>query len=177
MKRPIERRLLPRTAVSAIAGPLLAAAAGLHGASAATLSDHDQSYLTTAIRAELGLYAEGRLAAEKGQDPGVKRLGAQIEQQALQANRTLARFARNAHVDVPTTPPLRESSHYDDLNAANGKAFDQTFLREVAIDLNIDVDNARDEQQHGDDPALKKLAADRARALDANLTVARKLAR
>jgi putative membrane protein len=177
MDRPIERHLLLRAALGAIAVPLLAAALVLQPARAATLSDQDAAYLSGAIRAQLGLYAEARLAAEKARDARVKRLGQQIERQALDANDALTRMARAAHIDVPTTPPLRESSHYGDLTAATGSDFDRTFLREVAIDLGIDADSAQDEQQHGNDPALKRFAAAQSRSLNGALASVRRLAR
>jgi putative membrane protein len=145
------RRLLLATALLvAVAVPSPAAAAGLCGL--------DRHYLTSEVQGNLFEIAGGRIAEQKATTPGVKNLGAVLVRDHSKGLTESGRLARKLGLKVPGNPTALQHWQLHYAQAASGLPFDQAYAWLEVADHTLDIQDAREEAQHGCDPRVRALA-------------------
>jgi predicted outer membrane protein len=100
------------------------------GAAAGTpaVTSTDRDLLVRVRLAGLWEIPAGRMAATKGVDPQVRRIGAEIADQHVRLNAQVVAAAARVHVVLPDEPNADQQFWLDEMRRAQGKAFDQVFV-------------------------------------------------
>ena len=150
----------------AIVGMLSCMLALSAGVSALAANDQDRSFLHDAMQDNVDLRALSDYAAQKVRDPKVRDFARMVSQRSNSVDSLLARSASRSDVRAPGALSLRASDQYSRIQAQNPRDAVDEYLRDVAIDARISEDDYTGEAQSGTEPALKRLASDRAAELE-----------
>ncbi|HZT52337.1 MAG TPA: DUF4142 domain-containing protein, partial [Stellaceae bacterium] len=123
------------------------------------VSAQDRSF---AQKAAVGGEAEvdlGKLAERRGENETVRDFGRRMVQDHSKANAALAAIAQKAGIKLPTGLDKAHEATRDWLEKQHGAAFDRIYMRGMVDDHEKTVRLFQDEQNAGENPALKQFAA------------------
>jgi putative membrane protein len=118
----------------------------------------------------------GKLAIEHAASPDVKQFGQRMVEDHDKANRELMAVVEPKGIAVPTALDRQHRQAADRLAKLHGPAFDRAYMQAMVKDHETDVKLFRTEAQQGQDPELKRWAANTLPTLEEHLTMARNLA-
>ncbi|MBQ0992488.1 DUF4142 domain-containing protein [Micromonospora sp. PSH03] len=95
---------------------------------AAQPSTQDTQYLQAVHQVNLFEITAGDLAQQKGQDQGVKDLGAMLKTDHTQLDQTVQQTASQLGVELPNEPSADQQAVIDQLNNASGAEFDRLWV-------------------------------------------------
>ncbi|MFG1871013.1 DUF4142 domain-containing protein [Micromonospora arborensis] len=95
---------------------------------AAQPSTQDTQYLQAIHQVNLFEITAGDLAQQKGQDQGVKDLGAMLKTDHTQLDQTVQQTASQLGVELPNEPSADQQAVIDKLNNASGADFDRLWV-------------------------------------------------
>ncbi|GGO16440.1 DUF4142 domain-containing protein [Micromonospora parathelypteridis] len=95
---------------------------------AAQPSTQDTQYLQAIHQVNLFEITAGDLAQQKGQDQGVKDLGAMLKTDHTQLDQTVQQTASQLGVELPNEPSADQQAVIDKLNNASGAEFDRLWV-------------------------------------------------
>jgi len=134
------------------------AAAGLIGlgasASAAQLSQQDQSFMKKAAQGNLAEIQGGQLAAQHGTSSAIKQLGQTLATDHTQMNDQLTQLAQQQGVTLPTTTDSADKRQMRSVKKLSGRKFDQTFAKDEVADHQKTIKMFQQEAQNTKDTAL-----------------------
>ncbi len=128
---PVETRaagLLQLEAAPPAAGPAGPRAAAQTDPATEAVTSTDRDLLVRVRLAGLWEIPAGRMAATKGVDPQVRRIGAEIAEQHVRLNEQVVAAAARVHVVLPDEPNADQQFWLDEMRRAQGRAFDQVFV-------------------------------------------------
>jgi putative membrane protein len=146
----MRRYLLAAALLGAIAVPAPASAAGLCGL--------DRHYLTSEVQGNLFEIAGGRIAQQRATTPGVKNLAAVLVRDHSKGLTESGRLARKLGLKVPGNPTALQHWQLHYAQALGGVQFDQAYSWLEVADHATDIQEAREEAQHGCQPQVRALA-------------------
>ncbi|MFG3704231.1 DUF4142 domain-containing protein [Micromonospora sp. NPDC047670] len=91
-------------------------------------SQQDTQYLQAIHQVNLFEITAGDLAQQKGQNQGVKDLGARLKTDHTQLDQTVQQTASQLGVQLPNEPTADQQSVIDQLNNASGEEFDRLWV-------------------------------------------------
>ncbi|MGW0218624.1 DUF4142 domain-containing protein [Micromonospora chokoriensis] len=95
---------------------------------AAQPSTQDTQYLQAVHQVNLFEITAGDLAQQKGQNQGVKDLGAMFKTDHTQLDQTVQQTASQLNVELPNEPTADQQAVLDRLNNASGEQFDREWV-------------------------------------------------
>jgi putative membrane protein len=136
----------------------------------------DQAFVKKAVVGGLAEVQLGKLAVERAASPDVKQFGQRMVDDHDQANQALMAVVEPKGLAVPTALDRQHRQAADRLAKLHGPAFDRAYMQAMVKDHETDVKLFRTEAQQGQDPELKRWAANTLPTLEEHLTMARNLA-
>lgn len=143
-------------------------------ASAASLNTQDSEFLTTAMQIQAGRYALASYAQQHGSGK-VKAFAASIVTQGTADSRMLTGLAKRYGVTPTSKLLIQDQYHYGQLQGLSGSALDKSFVRELRISDQINVDTYKEQTRKGSDATLKTYAKQRYAALQHEITALKKM--
>lgn len=92
-----------------------------------TLSSKDKQFMKRAAQDNMAEVAEGRIAAEKTQNPTVKAFAERMIEDHSQANDALLQVAQELKVKLPAEPNRTQQKHLNELRKLSAAQFDKTY--------------------------------------------------
>ena len=101
----------------------------------------------------------GRLAAQKGHSPDVKRFGERMVTDHSKANDELKQLAVRKGITLPAEPTAQQKQEKERLSKLSGVQFDRENMKLMVEDHDKDVKAFQDETHGAADPDIKSFAA------------------
>ncbi len=101
----------------------------------------------------------GRLAAQKGHSPDVKRFGERMVTDHSKANDELKQLAVRKGITLPAEPTAQQKQEKERLSKLSGVQFDSEYMKLMVEDHDKDVKAFQDETHGAPDPDIKSFAA------------------
>jgi len=101
----------------------------------------------------------GRLAAQKGHSPDVKRFGERMVTDHSKANDELKQLAVRKGITLPAEPTAQQKQEKERLSKLSGVQFDSEYMKLMVEDHDKDVKAFQDETHGAADPDIKSFAA------------------
>jgi putative membrane protein len=128
-------------------------------ASSATLTQSDRAFFNEAATGGMAEVELGRLAAQKAQNPDVKRFGERMVTDHSKVNEELKQLAGRKGVTVPATPTAEQKEEMDRLAKLSGPAFDREYMKMMVEDHDKDVKAFQEQAANASDPDVKSFAS------------------
>jgi putative membrane protein len=141
-----------------LAAALLAVVAVPSPAAAARLCGLDRHYLTAEVQGNLFEIAGARIAQQRATTSSVKDLAAVLVRDHSKGLTESGRLARKLGLKVPGNPSVTQHWQLHYAQTYSGIQFDQAYSWLEVADHTIDVQDAREEAQHGCHPQVRALA-------------------
>jgi putative membrane protein len=132
----------------------------------------DQAFVLEAAKGGMAEVELGKLAAEKGSSPEVKKFGQRMADDHGKANTELKSLAQNKGINLPAAPDSKGEGLHDRLSKLSGAEFDKAYMKAMVSDHKKDVNAFRKESQSGKDPEVKAWAAKTLPTLEDHLKMA-----
>jgi putative membrane protein len=123
-----------------------------------TASEPDD-FWTTAADGGMAEVEMGKMAAQKAQNPEVKKFAQMMIADHTKANKELKAIAAKQKITLPTEIGRRNKSTIDELNRLSGADFDREYVQAMVDDHETDVQFFEDQSQDDSDPQAKAFAA------------------
>jgi putative membrane protein len=136
----------------------------------------DQTFVQKAVVGGLAEVQLGKMAAEHAVSFEVQRFGQRMVEEHGQANQALMALVQQKGLSVPTALDETHQKAANQLARLQGEAFDRAYIQQMVKDHEADVRLFRTQAKEGQDPELKRFAADTLPTLEAHLKMARSLA-
>jgi hypothetical protein len=133
-------------------------------AAAASLNSTDTDFLTTAIQIQAGRYAMASYEKQHGTG-AVKSFAATVVVQAAHDLNMLQTLAKQSGVTAPKGLLVQDNYHYSQLVGLSGSALNKSFVRELRISDQVNVDTYGSEIKQGQHQTLKTYAKQRYAAI------------
>ncbi|MER7332016.1 MULTISPECIES: DUF4142 domain-containing protein [unclassified Micromonospora] len=121
-------------------------------------SQQDTQYLQAIHQVNLFEITVGDLAQEKGQNQGVKDLGARFKTDHTQLDETVQQTASQLGVQLPDEPTADQQSVIDQLNNASGEEFDRLWVTSELSGHVQAIQATQTEISQGSDQTVVQLA-------------------
>ncbi|MFE0592422.1 DUF4142 domain-containing protein [Micromonospora echinospora] len=131
-------------------------------------STQDRQYLQAIHQVNLAEIVTGELAQQKGQNQGVKDLGAKFVTDHTQLDQTVQDTAKQLGVDLPTEPTADQQAVVDQLNNVNGAEFDRQWVTAELAGHVQAIQATQTEISQGSEQAVVQLAQDALPVLQAH---------
>jgi putative membrane protein len=155
---PVSRKLV----AAAVAGGLVLVPTAGHAAdrrpSESGVSEKDKMFLEDATEGDLFEIAGGRLALSRGANPLVKEFGARMVTDHSKALADVTALAASLHVDVPDAPAPAQQQILRIWGLTIAGAFDCSYIPTEYIDHKLDVNEFKDEAEHGTNARVREFA-------------------
>lgn len=115
----------------------------------------DKQFMKKAAQAGIAEVEEGRIAAEKTQNPTVKAFAERMIQDHSQANDKLSQIAETLHVKLPAEPSPAQQKHLEALRKLSAAEFDKKYDPMQVKDHEKTVSEFEQESKNVQHPALK----------------------
>ena len=115
----------------------------------------DKAFMKKAAQAGMAEVEEGRIAAEKTQNPTVKAFAERMIQDHSQAGDKLAQIAQTLNVTLPAEPSPAQQKHLDELRKLSAADFDKKYDPMQVKDHERTVSEFKQEAKSVQNPALK----------------------
>ena len=125
----------------------------------APLPGDAQGFVTALATGDLYALESSRMALQRQTSPGVNEMAQMLQREHTQSSARLKAAAPQAGLKVPAALDAEKQKLIDDLKAAQGADFDQTFLNQQRLQHAKTLMIIQNYQAVGDNPALKELAA------------------
>jgi putative membrane protein len=158
------------TTSSATAGTTTAAPG--RGASDAKLSHGDREFIEDAAKGGLAEVQLGQLAAQKAENPDVKKFGQRMVDDHGKANDQLKQLASSKGLNLPTDLDRSARREHDKLSKLSGADFDREYMKHMVSDHKKDVKDFQKEAKSGKDADVKNFASSTLPTLQDHLQMA-----
>ncbi|MFD6567781.1 DUF4142 domain-containing protein [Micromonospora profundi] len=125
---------------------------------AAQPSTQDTQYLQALHQVNLFEITAGDLAEQKGQDQGVKDLGAMLKTDHTQLDQTVQQTASQLNVELPREPTTDQQKVIDKLNNVSGAEFDRLWVTSELAGHVQAIQATQTEISQGSDQTVVQLA-------------------
>ena len=136
----------------------------------------DQTFAKQAAMDGLAEVQLGKLAVDHAASPDVKQFGQRMVDDHGKANQELMALVKQKDITVPTALDRKHQQAAARFATLQGAAFDRAYMQQMVKDHEADVKRFRTEAEQGQDPELKRFAANTLPTLEAHLNMARTLA-
>jgi putative membrane protein len=131
---------------------------GSNTSNANTASESDD-FWTTAADGGMAEVEMGKMAAQKAQNPELKKFAQMMVTDHTKANNELKSIAAKQKITLPTAIGRRNRSTIDELNKLSGADFDREYVQAMVDDHETDVQIFEDQSQDDSDAQAKAFAA------------------
>ncbi|SCL68952.1 Predicted outer membrane protein [Micromonospora citrea] len=121
-------------------------------------SQQDTQYLEAVHQINLFEITSGDLAQQKGQNQGVKDLGARFKTDHTQLDQTVQQTASQLGVELPSEPTADQQAVIDQLNNASGEEFDRLWVTSELAGHVQAIQATQTEISQGSDQSVVQLA-------------------
>lgn len=141
-------------------------------------TDHSKKhFMKEAAQGGLAEVTLGKLAADQGDNEEVQNFGQRMVTDHGKANEELKNLAAAEDVTLPTTMDEEAKELQQRLSKLSGAEFDRTYMREMLKDHKKDIAAFERQAEQGDDPDVKKWAAQTLPTLKEHLRLAQETAK
>ncbi|PWT92054.1 MAG: DUF305 domain-containing protein [Blastocatellia bacterium] len=119
----------------------------------------DQDFVNEAAQGGMAEVELGRLAAQKGLSPDVKRFGQRMVTDHSNANTELKQLATRKAITLPTTVSTEQKDELTKLSKLSGAEFDREYMSLMVEDHDKDVAAFQSQAQGASDADIKAWAA------------------
>ncbi len=133
-------------------------------AAAASLSQQDTAYLTSAMQEQLGRYALATMVSRSGSGT-VQSFARNVVKDAAANTTALDALAKRDGVAIPKGPSTLDEYHYSQMQGLHGAQLDREFVDALRADVGMEQDDVKSEMTSGQDPAVKAFAKKRYSAM------------
>jgi putative membrane protein len=130
----------------------------------------DKEFVETAAQGGMTEVELGKLAADKGTSPDVKKFGSHMVEDHSKANDDLKSIADKKGIAVPATLDAKHQAMVDKFQHLSGPAFDKAYVRAMVKDHEKTADCFRTESKTGQDPDVKAFAGDTLKTIEMHLS-------
>src|SRR5262249_34732326 len=148
---------------------------GQHGDSKKMTADKkvaDDHFVMEAAKGGMAEVELGKLAADKGTSPDVKKFGQRMADDHAKANDELKSLAQTKNITLPTAIDAKSMAAKERLSKLSGESFDRAYMQAMLKDHRKDVSEFRTESKSGKDPEVKAWAAKTLPTLEEHLKLA-----
>lgn len=142
------------------------------GASDAKLSHRDHEFIEDAAKGGLAEVQLGQLAAQKAENPDVKKFGQRMVDDHSKANDQLKQIASSKGMNLPADLDRSAKREHDKLSKLSGAAFDREYMKHMVSDHKKDVKDFEKEAKSGSDADVKTFASSTLPTLQEHLQMA-----
>ena len=142
----------------------------------AALDSSDQSFVTTATKANLAEIETGRIATERASNPEVKKFGQRMIDDHGKANAQLSALAQKKGWSVPEQADDEHRKRAAELAELSGADFDRKYVGMAVKDHLKAVALFEEQAKFAKDPDLRSFAEKTTPVLQGHLKMARDLA-
>lgn len=143
-----------------------------------TPADHSKKhFLKEAAQGGLAEVALGKLAVNQAENEAVKNFGQRMVTDHSKANEELKKLAASEEVSVPTKMEKKATELQQRLAKLSGAAFDRTYMKEMLEDHKKELAAFERQAEQGDDPDVKKWAAQTLPTLKEHFRIAQETAK
>ncbi len=151
-------RAAMNTTGGAISNAANTAANTMSNTAAALTTESPEDFMATAAHSGMAEVELGKLAAERGQDPEVKKFGQMMVSDHGKANAELKALAAKKNIQLPTDlGPHRGTM--EDLRELTGAEFDREYVSAMVEAHENDVELFESQAENSADPDVKAFAA------------------
>ena len=161
-----------RAALSALAMTALLAATSAHAQQSPRLATQDKSFVIKAMSGGELEVQLGRLAQTNAARPEVKAFGQRMVDDHGANNQQLAAVAQGHDLVPPAKLPSAERREIDKLSRLHGEAFDRAYMAMMVDDHKHDIQEFRQEIDHGHNDDVKSYAQQTLPILEQHLQLA-----
>jgi putative membrane protein len=136
---------------------------------------NDPDFVTEAAVGGMAEVELGRLAANKAQNPEVKKFAQQMIADHTKSNNELKTLAGGKNMTLPTELDAKHKSTMTELQGLSGAAFDKAYIAGQLADHERTVKLFQGQSQSGTDAEIKAFAAKNLPALQMHLEMVRNL--
>jgi putative membrane protein len=142
--------------------------------SANRLSNPDSAFAMKAAQGGMAEVQLGQLATQNASNPDVKAFGQRMIDDHTKANERLKAIAGQKGFTLPANVDAKDQATYDRLSKLRGLEFDRAYASDMVKDHREDIAEFEKEANGGNDPDLKRFAADTLPTLREHLSLAEK---
>jgi putative membrane protein len=141
-------------------------------------ADHSKKhFMQEAAQGGLAEVALGKLAANQGENEEVKKFGQRMVTDHGKANEELKNLAASEAVTLPAKMDEEATELQQRLSKLSGAQFDRAYMKEMLEDHKKDIAAFERQSEQGDDPDVKKWAAQTLPTLKEHLRLAQETAK
>jgi putative membrane protein len=146
---------------------------GNGNAKAAALSSADRKFMQEAAQGGMAEVQEGQMAAQKANDPEVKKFAEKMVADHSKANDKLKEIASDKGVTLPTDLPASAQRENAKLSKLSGAAFDREYMKHQVSDHKKVVSEFKSATKKTRDPDVKQFAEQTLPVIEEHLQMAR----
>jgi len=140
---------------------------------AAALSTADRKFMQEAAQGGMAEVQEGQMAAQKANDPEVKKFAEKMVADHSKANDKLKQIASDKGVTLPTDLPASAQRENAKLSKLSGAAFDREYMKHQVADHKKVVSEFKSATKKTRDPDVKQFAEQTLPVIEEHLQMAR----
>ena len=142
-------------------------------AKAGALSSGDRKFMQEAAQGGMAEVQEGQMAAQKANDPEVKKSAEKMVADHSKAHDKLKQIASDKGVTLPTDLPASAQRENDKLSKLSGPAFDREYMKHQVADHKKVVSEFKSATKKTRDPDVKQFAEQTLPVIEEHLQMAR----
>jgi putative membrane protein len=149
-------------------------AAALAATFAAAAQSDDQLFIKEAVQGNLAEVELGELAAQRAQDPEVRKFAETLRLEHQASLKRATNLAKSLKVEPPTEPATEARGFYDGLSQLSGAEFDAAFISHMVSAHEAEIAKYS-RNANSDDDAVAAMIAETLPKLKAHLATAQAL--
>ena len=142
-------------------------------AKSSNLSPADRKFMQEAAQGGTAEVQEGQMAAQKANDPEVKKFAEKMVSDHSKANDKLKQIASDKGVTLPTDLPASAQRENAKLSKLSGAAFDREYMKHQVSDHKKVVSEFKSATKNTRDPDVKQFAEQTLPVIEEHLQMAR----
>ena len=139
-------------------------------------SPGDRVFVETALKGGMTEVQLGQLALQKSSNADVKQFAQKMVDDHTKMNDQLKTVAQQIGVKVPDGPSKKDKTTIAKLQALNGDAFDQAYIKDMVKDHKSDLNDFKAEAENGSDPTVRNAANQGAQVINQHLQMIEQIA-
>ncbi len=157
-------------------GALTAGAPGATDVQNSSAQMMDKQFVRKALEGGMAEVQLGQLALQKSNNADVKQFAQRMVDDHTKLGDQLKPIAEQMNVKIPTGPSAKDKATMVKLQALNGDAFDQAYIKDMVKDHEKDQKDFKHESQTAANPDLKQAATQGEQVVSEHLQMIKQIA-
>jgi len=139
-------------------------------------SPADRMFVENALKGNMAEVQLGQLALKKSSNEDIKQFAQRMIDDHTKLGDQMKPIAEQIGVKVPERPAKKDKTTMAKLEALNGDAFDQAYIKDMVKDHKTDLNDFKTEAEDGSNPAVKQAANQGAQVIGQHLQMIEQIA-